>query len=159
MGVRKRVIKLLKSFYFVTQDRERRVDICTRLVLRMLDEDETVKDLAIKTVEELWFHDSTSTAVQRVKMASPKSDLLAKVAIIMGVSSNFKDRQSPLEDLLHQIMSDKNASETSELHSRYTEICEALIDGLVDASELPGFVGTVSRIKMNTQADILIRRL
>lgn len=107
----------------------------------MLDEDETVKDLAIKTVEELWFHDSViPNSLSKVKMASPKSGLLAKVAVIMGVSANFKDRQSPLEDLLHQIMSDKNASETSDLHARYTEICEALIDGLVDASELPGFV-------------------
>jgi cohesin loading factor subunit SCC2 len=63
-----------------------------------------------------------------------------KVAVIMGVSANFKDRQSPLEDMLHKIMADKDSSEASSLHSRYKEICETLIDGLVDASDLPGFV-------------------
>lgn len=43
LAVRKRVIKLLKVFYSVTNDTNRKIDICTKLVLRMLDEDETVK--------------------------------------------------------------------------------------------------------------------
>lgn len=141
--MRKRVIKLLKSFHTVTQDRSRHIDICARLVFRMFDEDDSVKDLAIKAIEELWFHDACP-AVGTHKKAAPnaqdKSTLLSKVTVIMGVSATFKDRQSPLEDLLHQIMAGKNADETSNLHSRYAEICEVLIDGLVDASELPGFV-------------------
>lgn len=145
LGVRKRVIKLLKSFYAVTDDRSRRIDICTRIVLRMLDEDDTVKDLAIKTTEELWFQGlSSASNVQKTKPGLPdvhlKTQLLSKVAIIMGVSSHFKDKQSPLEDMLHQIMADKEGSEATMLHSRYAEICETLIDGLVDASDLPGFV-------------------
>ncbi|THH14012.1 hypothetical protein EW146_g6273 [Bondarzewia mesenterica] len=146
LGVRKRVIKLLKSFYGVIDDSKRRIDICTRLVLRMFDEDDTVKELAVKTVEELWFQNSTpAPASQRSRSAAApgtstdKTQLLAKVSIIMGVSGNFKDRQSPLEDLLHKIMADKEGAEASVLHERYGEICEVLIDGLVDASELPGF--------------------
>ncbi|CAL1713404.1 unnamed protein product [Somion occarium] len=143
LGVRKRVIKLLKSFYSVTEDSNRRIDISTRLVLRMLDEDDTVKDFAVKTVEEMWFHDGNATIATH-KGKSPvrpheKSDLLAKVTVIMGVAANFKDRQSPVEDLLHQIMDGKDANEMSLLHSRYAEICQTLIDGLVDASDLPGF--------------------
>jgi hypothetical protein len=43
IGVRKRVIKLFKSVYQVEHAQGRRVDICHKLVLRMLDEDETVK--------------------------------------------------------------------------------------------------------------------
>ena len=43
MAVRKRVIKLLRTFYSVSGQNERRVDICTKLVLRMNDEDDTVK--------------------------------------------------------------------------------------------------------------------
>jgi cohesin loading factor subunit SCC2 len=46
---------LLKSFYAVADDSTRWIDICTKLVMRMLDEDNTVKELAVKTVEELWF--------------------------------------------------------------------------------------------------------
>jgi len=77
-------------------------------------------------------------------MPHDKTALLSKVAVIMGTSANFKDRQSPLEDILHKIMADKDGSEASSLHARYAEICEALIDGLVDASDLPGFVSMAS---------------
>ncbi|KAF8879492.1 hypothetical protein BD779DRAFT_1551796 [Infundibulicybe gibba] len=142
LSVRKRVIKLLKSFYVVTED-ARRIDIATRLVLRMMDEDDTVKDLAIKSIEELWFPASLppSSKSRAPVSASASSDgsLLSKVTVIMGTSANFKDRKSPLEDMLHKIMADKQGHDAAALHSRYAEVCETLIDGLVDASDLPGF--------------------
>ncbi|KAG8214779.1 hypothetical protein J3R82DRAFT_9915 [Butyriboletus roseoflavus] len=145
LGVRKRVIKLLKQYYSVTEDLERRVDICTKLVLRMLDEDDTVKDLAVKTVEELWFQTTPSQAVTfkgkppSSNSAQDKTSLLLKVSVIMGVSAYFKDKQSPLEDLLHKIISSQNLVDNPFMHAKYSEICETLIDGLVDASDLPGF--------------------
>jgi cohesin loading factor subunit SCC2 len=147
LGVRKRVIKLLRSFYGATDDIKRRTDICTKLVLRMFDEDDTVKDLSIKTLEELWFPSITSqSALQKPRNGTHGSDqhdktqLLSKVSVIMGVAASFRDRQSPLEDVLHKIMASKEDVDAGQLHARYSEICEALIDGLVDASELPGFV-------------------
>lgn len=139
------MIKLLKAFYPITTD-DRKIDITTRLVLRMMDEDDTVKELAIKTIEELWFPPTPLTSALKTRTppsgSNPRdnSALLSKVSVIMGTSANFKDRQSPLEDLLHKIMADKEGAEKTSLHSRYTEICEALIDGLVDASDMPGFV-------------------
>ncbi|OAX39889.1 hypothetical protein K503DRAFT_738603 [Rhizopogon vinicolor AM-OR11-026] len=145
LGVRKRVIKLLKQSYAGTEDHGRRVDIATKLVLRMLDEDDTVKDLAIKTVEEIWFQVVPQSGVPKTRLApqsSPGQDkgpLLSKVSVIMGVSANFKDRQSPLEDMLHKIISTQEAASASRLRGSYFEICEVLIDGLVDASDLPGF--------------------
>ncbi|KAJ7065085.1 hypothetical protein B0H15DRAFT_872762, partial [Mycena belliarum] len=142
LSVRKRVIKLLKAFYAVTEDNTRKVDIAKRLVLRMVDEDDTVKDLAIKTIEELWFPIVLSSAMKarNTIVANPdKGPLLSKVAVIMGTSAQFNDRQSPLEDILHQIISEKQGNEAVYIHARYTEICEALIDGLVDASDLPDF--------------------
>ena len=139
LGVRKRVIKLLKSFYPVTDNRARKVDICIRMILRMFDEDDTVKDLAVKTMEELWFMNPLSMPKPSMS-SSDKSELLAKAAVIMGVAAQFKDRQSPLEDVLHRIMADKSENERPLLHQRYVEVCETLIDGLVDASDLPGFV-------------------
>ncbi|KAJ7605513.1 hypothetical protein DFH06DRAFT_257355 [Mycena polygramma] len=142
LGVRKRVIKLLKAFYAVTDDNARRVDISTRLVMRMVDEDDTVKELAIKTIEELWFPVVLTSALKSRGAAAANQDkgpLLSKVAVIMGTSANFSDRQSPLEDILHQIIAEKQGTEAAYLHARYTEICGVLIDGLIDASDLPGF--------------------
>ncbi|KAK2465765.1 hypothetical protein APHAL10511_002309 [Amanita phalloides] len=145
LSVRKRVIKLLKSFYTVTEDSQRRIDIATRLVLRMLDEDDSVKDLAMKTIEDLWFPSGNVSSVQSSaksrslaasEVSQDKSQLQGKVVVIMGTAANFKDRQSPLETILHKIMAEK---EGNDIIGRYTEICETLIDGLVDASDLPGF--------------------
>lgn len=139
------MIKLLKQYHNVTEDLGRRVDICTKLVLRMLDEDDTVKDLAVKTAEELWFQNTSQLVSFKGKPPSSsntqdKTSLLSKVSVIMGVSAYFKDKQSPLEDLLHKIMSSQNPADTPFMHAKYSEICETLIDGLVDASDLPGFV-------------------
>ncbi|KAF9235171.1 hypothetical protein BU15DRAFT_51679 [Melanogaster broomeanus] len=145
LGVRKRVIKLLKQYHSVTEELGRRVDICTKLVLRILDEDDTVKDLAVKTVEELWFQNAASqvvTSKSRLPSSSNAQDkawLLSKVSVIMGVFAYFKDRQSPLEELLHKIISSQSPVDTPLMHARYSEVCETLIDGLVDASDLPGF--------------------
>ena len=141
------MIKLLKAFYGVTDDIKRRTDICTKLVLRMFDEDDTVKDLSVKTLEELWFPSAMmQPALQKLRNGvqgsepGDKTQLLNKVSVIMGVAANFRDRQSPLEDVLHKIMALREDAEASQLHIRYSEICEALIDGLVDASEFPDFV-------------------
>ncbi|KAG1749340.1 hypothetical protein EDB19DRAFT_1682083 [Suillus lakei] len=145
LGVRKRVIKLLKQCYAGTEDLCRRIDIATKLVLRMLDEDDTVKDLAIKTIEELWFQGASQSGVPKARSApssgpgQDKGPLLSKVSVIMGVSANFKDRQSPLEDMLHKVISSQEVASASYLRGNYSEICEVLIDGLVDASDLPGF--------------------
>lgn len=140
------MIKLLKQCYAGTEDLSRRIDIATKLVLRMLDEDDTVKDLAIKTVEELWFQAASQSGVPKTRsvlssgLGQDKGPLLSKVSVIMGVSANFKDRQSPLEDMLHKVISSQEAASASYLRGNYSEICEVLIDGLVDASDLPGFV-------------------
>lgn len=107
------------------------------MIKRMVDEDDTVKELACKTVEELWFQDAPVTT-----SGHDKAQLLRKVSIIMVVSENFKDRNSPLEELLHKIIAEKSDSDKAVLHRRYTEICECLIDGLVDASDLPEFVSS-----------------
>ena len=142
--MRKRVLKLFKSLYGATNERMRRVDMCNRIVQRMGDEDDTVKDLAMKTLEELWFTDASVPLSSGTKATPPvdgdKSQLLMKVSVIMGTAACFKDRNSPLEDLLHKLIAQKEGAEAAGLHRRYSEICEVLIDGLVDASDLPGFV-------------------
>lgn len=131
------MIKLLKSFYEASDDTGHRVDICTKLTMRWFDEDQSIKELAVKTLEELWFHD-VSTAGQ--KRERSKTEASSTVAVIMGVLAGFRERQSPLEDILHKMMLEKQESDIAFLRSRYAEICDALIDGLVDASDVPGFV-------------------
>jgi hypothetical protein len=90
----------LKSFYGVTDDNSRRIDISVKLVLRMMDEDDTVKDLAVKTVEELWFPNTTLPASAMKGKSSiahnphDKGPLLSKVASNHG--SLIKLQGSPI---------------------------------------------------------------
>lgn len=68
------------------------------------------KDLAMKTIEDIWFGgehlQEVPPRLNGRSVASPvheKGQLIGKVSIIMGVSSQFRDRQSPLEELLHKV--------------------------------------------------------
>ncbi|CAE6449430.1 unnamed protein product [Rhizoctonia solani] len=142
--VRKRVIKLLKNLYGLTDNHQRRVDICTKLVLRLFDEDDGIKDLAINTLEELWFSDanepgSSKRGVNRETGASTNGYMTSKISVIMGVNANFRDRHSPLEDMLHEIISRKGDKDSGSIVQQYIDICDALTDSLVDAQEIPGF--------------------
>jgi cohesin loading factor subunit SCC2 len=161
LSVRKRVIKLLKSFYSVTTDNAIKIDICRGLVMRLHDEDDTVKDLAVKTLEELWFPPVPLQSAMK-KSANQanqdKSGLLTKVSVIMGTAAYFNDRNHPLEEVLHKIMNGKEGNEAAGLHARYTEISETLIDGLVDASDLPGFVSVGIHIPIECLFSLLLRR-
>ncbi|KAL5501640.1 SCC2 [Sanghuangporus vaninii] len=136
LGVRKRVIKLLKSFYGITNSLDRKIDTCSKLVLRMLDEDDTVKDLSIKTLEELWFSNGPPTA------QADRNATLETVSVVMGVCSVFKDRHSPLEEMLCRIVNGKEGSDDStpsSIQSRFREIYNVMIEGLVDASDYVNF--------------------
>lgn len=111
------------------------------------------QDLAIKTLEELWFS-PPSFPIPKLHgqndsgPATEKNLLLAKVSVVMGVCGNFKDRLSPLEDMLSKIVSTKEGADVSALHVRYAELCDVMIDGLVDASDFMNFVRHLQSISV-----------
>ncbi|KAG8956027.1 Sister chromatid cohesion protein 2 [Tulasnella sp. 424] len=151
IAVRKRIIKLLKAMYETAgDDRDKQVDIGARLVSRMSDDDDGVKDLALKTLEDLWLGDLPQTAFSRHSISLSNDDIpsqrwtveekaKATAQVIMGVAGFSADRHSPLEDLFHQVVSSKEGKETSAVFARYQEICNALIGSLVDSESLEGF--------------------
>ncbi|OAQ23723.1 hypothetical protein K457DRAFT_142489 [Linnemannia elongata AG-77] len=55
LNVRKRVLRLLKDMFHKADDPEMCNDISQKLLLRVYDDERTVKDLAIKSVSEVWF--------------------------------------------------------------------------------------------------------
>ncbi|KAK3829419.1 MAG: sister chromatid cohesion C-terminus-domain-containing protein [Benniella sp.] len=54
LNVRKRVVRLLRDLYFKVDGVSIRSDIAQRLLLRVYDEEVTVKDLATKSVADIW---------------------------------------------------------------------------------------------------------
>lgn len=61
INVRKRVIKLLKDIYINTKyedyinNKEILKDICRKILKRTTDEERSVKELALKSIQEIWF--------------------------------------------------------------------------------------------------------
>ncbi|RKO93743.1 sister chromatid cohesion C-terminus-domain-containing protein, partial [Blyttiomyces helicus] len=59
--VRKRIVKLLKDIYVNSDkqdnddDRDMRIDILVRILGRLTDEENTVKDLALRAIQDIWF--------------------------------------------------------------------------------------------------------
>ncbi|KAG8923468.1 Sister chromatid cohesion protein 2 [Tulasnella sp. 408] len=151
VAVRKRIIKLLKTMYETAgDDRDKQVDIGARLVSRMSDDDDGVKDLALKTLEDLWLGDLPQAAFSRPSISLSTDNIpsqrwtveekaKATAQVIMGVAGFSADRHSPLEDLFHQVVSSKEGKETPAVLARYQEICNALIGSLVDSESLEGF--------------------
>ncbi|KAF8333610.1 uncharacterized protein EI90DRAFT_2994571 [Cantharellus anzutake] len=139
LGVRKRVIKLLRNMYFVEASLERRINICYRLIMRALDEDETVKDLSIKTISELWFGGQEVLNAPSGGNSSIYS-LNTKVTVVMSVCTKFSSGlHSPLEIILTQLTKDAEGTSESPVLSQFSQICDLLIDALVDANLIPGF--------------------
>ncbi|KAG8814407.1 Sister chromatid cohesion protein 2 [Serendipita sp. 401] len=103
----------------------------------MLDEDDGVKDLAVKSLEELWFG-SDIWSNQPLNEEEDRSKLLPIVTVVLGVIAQ-KDRQGNVGDFLHKIMADRSEKDREVLKDQFTRICDTLIDTLVDDKEGPGY--------------------
>ncbi|PWN49132.1 hypothetical protein IE53DRAFT_318176 [Violaceomyces palustris] len=174
LAVRKRALRLLKNIYFASRSRRITVDACVRIVRCIYDEDTTVQDLAIVTIGEMWLSlptgGSEARNVKRKESPSPASlDLVGsatgfvadedvdmpsgsevqlsdKVAIIMAVAAQIRERPSPLEEVFRRLMKDRKDSEATELLEKLRVLTDSLIDDLVDATDASP-AETVTRIK------------
>ena len=102
-------------------------------------------------MEELWFTSPSGASQQG------RADMLGSIPVILGVCESFKDKQSQLEELLNSMVSGKDGKEKSSqsaLKSRFSDLCDALIDSLLDASEIPNFV----RFPIERRVHLLITR-
>ncbi|CEG81367.1 hypothetical protein RMATCC62417_15580 [Rhizopus microsporus] len=54
-NVRKRLVKLLRELYFKFTDEEVRVDIASKLIMRIADNEVSISDLALKATQEILF--------------------------------------------------------------------------------------------------------
>jgi len=114
------------------------------------------KDLAVKTLEELWFPPDDA-----LKHTDDRTKVVASLPVILSVVGN-RERQTNVQEFLHrvfhrldsmiiclysfQIVADKAEKEATALVEQYARICDALIDTLVDGQELPGFVSYMRAI-------------
>lgn len=158
LGVRRRVIKLLRVLYHALPDDKYKVDISRKLVYRVFDEDDGIKarlrfcpglrisrprltdclsrtqELAVETIEEVWFGAPSKSAAQ-----DPAASLAQLAGIITQTAGVFKDRPPPVDEALRLIMAKHAEKGTQPPLERLKLIMESLIDGLVEDER--GMVG------------------
>ena len=110
------------------------------MVFRLLQE------LAIKTLEELWFSDSREDAARwkisesgSISEFDVKTAFATKISIVMSTISKLRDRQL-MEDLLHTIVVPKPGKNVAVIQERYSAMNDAFIDSLVDVVDQPEHV-------------------
>ncbi|ORX67535.1 hypothetical protein DL89DRAFT_294691 [Linderina pennispora] len=62
-SVRKRVMRILRDIYLASDDQTRLVDIGVRVLQRTNDEERTIREFAMKTLQELWFSYNDADAI------------------------------------------------------------------------------------------------
>lgn len=124
VSVRRRVIKLLKAIYLILDGEgwvDLKVDISHRLISRLNDEEAPIKDLAMTSLNELWF----SPSVHGSFNASVTS------LIIMKVSAAFKEFPSPVETVM-KLNIQHYAKQSEAARQQFQQRCKDIIDHLVD---------------------------
>lgn len=85
-------------------------------------------------MEELWFNVQVAGKQASGDSATDKRQQTSNAAVITGVCGFFKDRQSPLDDLLNKILSSRESAGNRSLQDQFSVLVDALIEGLIDAA-------------------------
>ncbi|KAJ2508532.1 Sister chromatid cohesion protein 2 [Coemansia sp. RSA 2052] len=111
-SVRRRVIRILKDIYLLSSDQAQLVDIGIRLLQRTNDDERTIRELTLKTLQELWFtHEEQAPACEEEQQPMEMSgnvfnmllpevqrQMLKRVQVMTGVTEAARSRE--LGDLM-----------------------------------------------------------
>ncbi|GAA5994954.1 hypothetical protein JCM5350_007201 [Sporobolomyces pararoseus] len=145
LSVRRRVVKLLRVLYGILDDEKHRTEICRNLIGRVLDEDDGVRELAVDTLEDLWFAPTDKTSI------SQSSTSLSNV--ILNVVGVHQGRVPPIEEALRLIMAKHVEKGTEAPLDRLREVMETLIDSLVVDNSSVDVVACVKTISILSAVD------
>ncbi|ORY23265.1 hypothetical protein BCR39DRAFT_549569 [Naematelia encephala] len=123
LGVRKRVVKLLRDIYLASSSRDTKIDICTKLIFLVGDNDESVKELATATLADIIFPPGT-----------PRIDESAN--LLVEIIGEWQETSDALQRAVEEI---GKLCEAADRGTRFAETIDALLGKLVDATEQPDF--------------------
>ncbi|RSH84025.1 Sister chromatid cohesion protein 2 [Saitozyma podzolica] len=119
LGVRKRVVKLLRGIFTNEQSKDIRIDICCQMVILVADQDETVKGL-----------------VSMLFPAVLPGGAADAAGLLVDFIGDFKGSNALLEAALREVSRELDASGNAK---RAEEAVDALIVRLTDATEQEDF--------------------
>ncbi|ORY01377.1 hypothetical protein K493DRAFT_405563 [Basidiobolus meristosporus CBS 931.73] len=146
LNVRKRVIKLLREIYLKSEDHDMMVDISFKFLNRVNDEDSNVKELALKTLQEIWFgpFKCQSSGLFELEELTPdqyqslmfskmsvtgKKEILARTLIIVDVVKMLSASGGESLGVLIQKIIEKNEG---KLNRGVVVICQCMVDCLME---------------------------
>ncbi|KTW32315.1 uncharacterized protein T551_00406 [Pneumocystis jirovecii RU7] len=130
LNVRKRVIKFLKDFYVISDNREIQIDIGRKLIQRLCDEEDTIKDLSAKTIEEIWFSTQNDLNEENIASIKYKKAQITKISIFQDVIENLRDEDRYLFKIfLRKISASKNINPSNSVFLSFINL---MFDMLLD---------------------------
>ncbi|KAK9480700.1 sister chromatid cohesion C-terminus-domain-containing protein [Lipomyces japonicus] len=134
-GVRRRVVKLLKDVYQITQDLDIKVEIADKLLKRTEDVDPGVQSLAKKNLIELWLGPITAN-----DDLSAKTDIDGRLKILIRV----RERNEKLSRLLVMLIQDVDSRDgdlvtVQHCNAASMAMVESLFQSVSDANDVQSF--------------------
>jgi cohesin loading factor subunit SCC2 len=130
--IRKRAIKFLKQLYSMIKDTNARAVIANAVICRVADSEESVAEVALNTIGEIWF----SGFGESKNGIDISIQLREQVSMIIKTVDTSDAVVEVLEGLVKRI-SIKPAS-GSESHKACKAFVSTLFDGVIDSHDIPG---------------------
>ena len=137
IGVRKRVLRILKEIYLRNNDDNLRPAIAHVALQRIADDDNGVAELAGQTIEEAWiapYYSLMTTGDINVKTSLA---LRSQVSLIIKTVQRNDTVLAPLENFLRAILGSKSKMRESNFQVCKLMVAE-LFDAVVDNESFPG---------------------
>lgn len=132
VGVRKRAMKLLKEIFSRNKAKEVRASIASALLYRLVDDEESVAEIARQTIEEIWFAPFQHIATTDDLSLQTKQDLQRHAFHIVSSSLQRDAEALPLlETLLKVAYSDTSKTAAANI-AVSKHLVSLLFDNIID---------------------------
>ncbi|KZF23287.1 hypothetical protein L228DRAFT_210129 [Xylona heveae TC161] len=136
IGVRKRTMKLLKDIYLSSSKGEVKVVIADNLLQRVKDTEESVCELALQILEEVWMSPFYNLAEGTETSVTTPLSLRDHVALIVNTAQRGDAVSAVLESLLRNLL--RREAKNSQANNRVCKIIvNNMFDNLVDSGDSP----------------------
>ncbi|KAJ2891180.1 Sister chromatid cohesion protein 2, partial [Coemansia aciculifera] len=146
-SVRRRVIRILKDIYLLSSDQAQLVDIGIRLLQRTNDDERSIRELALKTLQELWFtHEEHMQACEEEEQQQQPMEVsgnmfntlspeiqrltLKRVQVMTGVSEAARSRE--LGDLMAGLFEHVTTATTKAEAENAMLVIRCVVDALFE---------------------------
>ncbi|KYQ93352.1 nipped-B protein [Tieghemostelium lacteum] len=132
ISVRKRVVKTLNEICTSQPNHPKLPEICRILVSRINDDD-SIRDLILKTFQDLWFSDSPLVTKNKEEDQNTRDMETLKVKQIIEVAKQLDQQDNWLIELINKMLNEsKNRSSRSKKPDTVNQTCQRICSNLIE---------------------------